>query len=171
LKGDKYGDICKLIKTLIGDNMCRWQLQNKIYCKIKYLTLEFWCRAQGTYHIMIRTSPRSSAHPSGRCGRRSRCIGPCKVDTISHQPLVWKGSHGCLVCDTSCASNDAIVMVHEVIWVFTIYIYTKIVTHFIFGKQGSIFIYFASYFCKYQVHEACTTATSILVWFHVNLFP
>jgi hypothetical protein len=23
LKGDKYGDICKLIKTLIGDNMCR----------------------------------------------------------------------------------------------------------------------------------------------------
>jgi hypothetical protein len=82
LKGGKYCDICKLIKTLIGHSMCRWQLQNKIYCKVTYLTLEFWCWVQGTYHAMIRTSPRSSSHPSGRCGRRSRRIGPCKVDTI-----------------------------------------------------------------------------------------
>jgi hypothetical protein len=98
---------------------------------------------------MIRTSPRSSAHPSGRCGRRMRRIGPCKVDTISHQPLVRKGEPWLFVmCDASCASRDAIVMVHEVIkyWKF---IYTlKIVIHIIFGKQGSFFIYYASYFAS-----------------------
>jgi hypothetical protein len=60
LKGDKYCNIYKLIKTLIGHSMCRWRLQNKIYCKVAYLTLEFVCRVQGTYHAMIRTSPRSS---------------------------------------------------------------------------------------------------------------
>jgi hypothetical protein len=139
LKGGKYCDICKLIKTLIGHSMCRWRLQNKIYCKVTYLTFEFWCRVQGTYNSMIRTSPRSLSHPSGRCSRRSRHIGPCEVDTISHQTLVKKGEPWLFgMCDASCASNDAIVMVHEVIWVFTIYIYTKIAIHFIFGKQGSV---------------------------------
>jgi hypothetical protein len=71
LKGDKKWDICKHIKTLIGHNMWRWQLQNKIYCKVTYLTLEFWCQVQGTYHAMIRTLPKSSSHPCSQCGRRS----------------------------------------------------------------------------------------------------
>jgi hypothetical protein len=152
--------------------MCRWWLQ-KIYCKVTYLTLEFWCRVQGTYDAMIHTSPRSSSHPSCRCGRRSRRIG--SVQSWHHFTPTSRAEGGvlvvwymwCFMCIQRCYSDSS--------WghmsIDNLYIHLKLWSILFLVNMDLFSFIMQVIFASIINHEACTTATTILVWFHVNLFP
>jgi hypothetical protein len=124
---------------------------------------------------MIRTSPRSSSHPSGRCGRQLCRIGSWRADTIPHQHLVrkrepWLFGSACIVY----------TITHRFIHLFLENIDPfSFTVKVILQVSASLYRIINFHKITPSFSIVCTTAIIIsksslgkqrLVWFYVNFF-